>query len=252
MHHRFTPRAHRFDYRIFMFALDLDELDGLHRGLRLFSVNRRNLYSFREGDFLPADDRPAYPKTPATTLKARVVAHLAERGIDLTGGRVMLVTLPRVAGYLFNPVSFYFCQDRHGQPVAALAEVTNTFREMKPFLLGPDTRQGGAFHLRTPKYFYVSPFTDVDVAFDFTLRDPGSAGADDPSHVKDPGSAGADDPGSAGADDPSHVKDPGAGGSGRLFDLDDLDMKDLPRAPRGPRADRPWAEALAAFGWSRR
>ena len=173
MHHRFSPQAHRFLYRIFMFALDLDELDGLHRGLRLFSVNRRNLYSFREGDFLPADDRPAYPKTPATTLKARVVAHLAERGIDLTGGRVMLVTLPRVAGYLFNPVSFYFCQDRHGQPVAALAEVTNTFREMKPFLLGPDTRQGGAFHLRTPKYFYVSPFTDVDVAFDFTLRDPG-------------------------------------------------------------------------------
>lgn len=93
------------------------------------------------------------------------------------------------------------------------------------------------------------------------VKDPGAAGADDPSHVKDPGSAGSagaddplhvKDPGSAGADDPSHVKDPGAGGSGRLFDLDDLDMKDLPRAPRGPRADRPWAEALAAFGWSRR
>jgi DUF1365 family protein len=173
MHRRFSPKAHRFQYRIFMFALDLDELDGLQRGLRLFSVNRRNLYSFREADFLPTDEKSGSPKTAAAGLKARVVAHLAERGIDLAGGRVMLVTLPRVAGYLFNPVSFYFCHDRHGQPVAALAEVTNTFREMKPFLLGPDTRQGTAFRLRTPKYFYVSPFTDVDVAFDFALRDLG-------------------------------------------------------------------------------
>ncbi len=172
MHHRFSPRAHRFQYRIFMFALDLDELDALQRNLRLFSVNRRNLYSFREADFMPDSVADAGQPSPAGRLKTRVLAYLAERGVDLEGGRILLVTLPRVAGYLFNPVSFYFCQDRHGQTIAALAEVTNTFREMKPFLLGPDTRQDAAFRLRTPKYFYVSPFTDVDVAFDFTLRDP--------------------------------------------------------------------------------
>ena len=136
----------------------------------------------------------------------------------------MLVTLPRVFGYLFNPVSFYFCYDRHGAPVAALAEVTNTFKEMKPYFLAPETKGEGReargersesqdnpptrdesssasapsplaprpspavpaplaprpspasetkFHLRTPKHFYVSPFSDVDVAFDFTLRTPG-------------------------------------------------------------------------------
>ncbi len=179
MHHRFSPRAHRFLYRIFMFAVDLDELEALHRRLRLFSLNRRNLYSFRERDFLPTAEplhNPSQPAGSAATsggLKARVLAHLADRGIDLTGGRVLLVTLPRVLGYLFNPVSFYFCYDRHGAPVAALAEVTNTFKEMKPFVLGPDTRQDDAFVLRTPKYFYVSPFTDMDVAFDFTLRVPG-------------------------------------------------------------------------------
>ncbi len=183
MHHRLEPRSHRFLYRIFLFALDLDELDALHRGLRLFSFNQRNLYSFREDDFLPTHEprhhRPGagdvVPPTdgPPRGLKARVIACLAEHGIDLTGGRVLLVTLPRVAGYLFNPVSFYFCQDREGRPVAAVAEVTNTFREMKPFVLGPDTRRNDAFGLRTPKYFYVSPFTDVDVAFDFLLRDPG-------------------------------------------------------------------------------
>jgi DUF1365 family protein len=180
LHRRFTPRAHRFLYRIFMFALDLDELATLHEKLRLFSLNRRNLYSFREQDYLPVQEpvhnssgiNPPSATGDPQSLKARVVAYLAGRGIDLSGGRVMLVTLPRVAGYLFNPVSFYFCRDRSGQPVAALAEVTNTFREMKPFVLGPETREGNAFALRTPKYFYVSPFTDMDVAFDFVLRDP--------------------------------------------------------------------------------
>lgn len=179
MHARFAPKAHRFAYRIFLFALDLDELDSLHRSLRLFSRNRANLYSLREGDFLPTHERKHQPSQPvppapaAATLKERVVAHLATQSIDLTGGRVLLVTLPRVLGYLFNPVSFYFCYDRHGAPVAALAEVTNTFREMKPYVLGPGTLGHGTFSLRVPKNFYVSPFSDVDVAFDFALRPPG-------------------------------------------------------------------------------
>ena len=200
LHARFSPRQHRFLYRIFLFAIDLDELETLHRRLRLFSFNRANLYSFRDADFLPTGEpfhnAPAAPAPPRpSSLKARVVAHLATRGTDLTGGRVVLVTLPRVFGYLFNPVSFYFCYDRAGAPVAALAEVTNTFKEMKPYFLGPETRTpaplspapspsdlppsagagrpgGATFALRTPKHFYVSPFSDVDVAFDFTLRTP--------------------------------------------------------------------------------
>lgn len=177
MHARFAPRAHQFVYRIFMFALDLDELDDLHARLRLFSRNRRNAYAFRDGDFLPTHEpmynAPAFPALPPTPdLKQRVVTHLAAHGIDLTGGRVLLVTLPRVLGYLFNPVSFYFCYDRTGKAVAALAEVTNTFKEMKPYLLGPASRRDGTFSLRVPKHFYVSPFSDVDVAFDFTLRAP--------------------------------------------------------------------------------
>ena len=177
MHARFSPRSHHFLYRIFMFALDLDELDTLAGRFALFSVNRPNLYSFRERDFLPTGEpihNGAAEKLPsAGRLKARVTAFLAERGVDLTGGRVVLVTLPRVFGYLFNPVSFYFCYDRAGAPVAALAEVTNTFKEMKPYFLGPGTFGAAGFQMRTPKHFYVSPFTDVDVAFDFTLRPPG-------------------------------------------------------------------------------
>ncbi len=181
MHHRFAPKPHRFDYRLFYFAIDLDELDALHARLRLFSVNRANLYSLRESDFFPtheplhnASSAPNIPPSAvhnSPSLKSRVLAYLAARGIDLTGGHILLVTLPRVAGYLFNPVSFYFCFDRVGTPVTAIAEVTNTFREMKPFHV---SERAGAttFRLRAPKNFYVSPFSDVDVGFDFTLRTP--------------------------------------------------------------------------------
>jgi DUF1365 family protein len=201
MHARFLPKPHRFVYRIFMLAIDLDELPTLHRRLHLFSVNTPNLYSFRETDFLPTTE-PLHNQSPiqvchlisdkppasASPLKSRVLAFLAARGTDLgPGGRIELVTLPRVFGYLFNPVSFYFAYNATGTCVAAISEVTNTFREMKPYLLGPDTfhpsspspspasaTPSGSFKLRTPKNFYVSPFSDVDVAFDFHLRPPTS------------------------------------------------------------------------------
>ena len=212
MHARFAPRTHSFLYRIFLFAIDLDELDTLPGRLALFSVNRRNLYSFREEDFLPTGEKihnagaAASPienrESKIENLKARVHAYAARHGADLAGGRVVLVTLPRVLGYLFNPVSFYFCYDRHGAPACAIAEVTNTFKEMKPYFLGPEIRSqtsegrsqnpirntpsssavltsdlssltSASFRLRVPKNFYVSPYSDVDVAFDFTLRTPG-------------------------------------------------------------------------------
>ena len=183
MHARFSPRRHRFAYRLFLFAVDLDELPDLPRRTGLFGHNRRHLYALHERDFLPVDEprHPAgptpSPATPEATggLKARVATHLRNHGIDLADGSVLLVTLPRIAGYLFNPVSFYFCRDRDGRPLGAIAEVTNTFREMKPFFVPVDPADAarGVFRLRVPKHFYVSPYSDVDVAFDFHLRLPG-------------------------------------------------------------------------------
>lgn len=185
MHARFSPRRHRFRYRIFLFAIDLDELEELPRRLALLSLDRPNVYSFRDHDYFPTDElrHPARPHEihrlsgNRPGLKARVVSYLASQGIPLEGGRVVLVTLPRIFGYGFNPVSFYFCFDHAGSPIAAIAEVTNTFREVKPYLIGaPRTEDGGSrpasFHLRVPKLFYVSPYSDVDTAFDFALQVP--------------------------------------------------------------------------------
>jgi uncharacterized protein len=184
MHARSAPKRHRFNHRIFMLALDLDELPLLDRTSRLFSVNRSNLYSFRERDYFPISEPLHNPSATAelptssrvtgsdASLKGRVMSWLSAHGIELPGGRVELVTMPRIAGYHFNPISLYFCYDAAGRAAAAIAEVTNTFREVKPYLLAPATWQDGAFHLRVPKHFYVSPFSDVDVEFDFCLRPP--------------------------------------------------------------------------------
>ena len=127
MHARLSPRAHRFAYRLFFLALDLDELPALARRLRLLRVDRPGLLSFRQRDHLPAHEplhnpsapdhgvsppaSPAGSSLPASgsSLKARVLALLAVHGVATpAGARVLLLTLPRVLGYQFNPVSFYF------------------------------------------------------------------------------------------------------------------------------------------------
>jgi uncharacterized protein len=183
MHDRFVPKRHRFVYRVFMLCLDLDELELVAQSTRLLGINRGGLFGFKEKDFLPTRDpihNPSaaniapdatLPRVEGTnTLKQRVADFLTAQGESAKPSRVELIAMPRVAGYLFNPVSFYFCYDEFDHPCAAIAEVTNTFGEMKPFLLDRSCWDRGAFRLRVPKHFYVSPFSDVDVAFDFRLR----------------------------------------------------------------------------------
>lgn len=185
LHERFHPRRHRFSYRLFYLALDLDELPRLARELPFFSLGRWNLVSLHEDDYLRLQDPlhpPAAASGPAagsadtTSLKARVLSYCAEHGLQLgADAKVTLVTLPRILGYAFNPISLYFCRSADGTRRAAIAEVTNTYREVKHYFL--PARQGGAgpieFGARVPKHFYVSPFSPLDLAFDFRVREPG-------------------------------------------------------------------------------
>jgi uncharacterized protein len=165
MHHRFAPKVHRFEHQIFMCWLDLDELDMLSKKVLPFGHNQANIYSFCDSDHEPAG---------AGCLKNRVVAFLRKNGIDPGPFcRVMLLTLPRVLGYIFNPISIYFCFDDQQNPICSIAEVGNTFRECKLYLLGPDELQAGsAFHKILRKHFYVSPFSALDLSFDFRLGIP--------------------------------------------------------------------------------
>jgi uncharacterized protein len=163
MHHRLAPKVHRFEYRVFYLWLDLDELGELDRALPLFSRNRWNLFSFRDGDHFADDGRD---------VKTKLLAWLDSRAFDTSRiARVKLLTFPRVLGYIFNPVCFFYCFDAAGNPVCAVAEVTNTYHEKKPYLLG-EVDEGGRLRLLTPKHFYVSPFSDLGLVFDFKLRVP--------------------------------------------------------------------------------
>lgn len=171
MHQRLVPRSHRLDHGLFLLALDLDELDGLCRRLRLLGHNRRNVYEFRDADHLVSG-------AAGSGVRAQLAHWLAQQGSPLPDdARVLLVTLPRVLGYIFAPVSFYFCHAADGTPLCAVAEVQNTFGELKPYrvpvLPGTPEAAGERFRVVVPKAFYVSPFSDLELCFDFQLRTPG-------------------------------------------------------------------------------
>ncbi|WP_295651406.1 DUF1365 domain-containing protein [uncultured Mucilaginibacter sp.] len=170
MHHRLAPKVHSFHYSVFMFYLDLDEIDMLHRKLKLMSRNHFNLFNFKDSDHLQL---PREKPDASKNVRAHLVDYLAGNGVDIGKGRIMVLTNLSTLGYQFNPVSFYFCYDEQGALACSVVEVCNTFREMKPYFLGANTRVGDTFKLNTTKYFYVSPFIDMDTNFDFDLQEPG-------------------------------------------------------------------------------
>ena len=164
VHERLTPKRHGFRYRLFYMDIDLAELPELSRRLWLFGHNRRNLYSFRDGDHLDLGKSGG--------IRANIAAWLDAQGIVLAeDDRVRLVTLPRILGYFFNPVCFYFIYSE-GQAAHVVVEVSNTFRELKPYLIESPARPG-EFHRTAPKHFYVSPFTGLDSEFEFRICVPG-------------------------------------------------------------------------------
>jgi DUF1365 family protein len=170
MHNRLAPKKHSFHYNVFMFYINLDELEVLKRKLFLFSHNRFNFFSFRDKEHiqLPIDK----PDTSKST-RDHIATYLKEKGILITDERIMILTNLNVLGYNFNPVSFYYVFSKNNKPVCCIAEVGNTFGELKPYLLTSKNLSVNKYHLNTTKHFYVSPFFDHDHNFDFSLAIPG-------------------------------------------------------------------------------
>ena len=161
MHRRMTPRRHRLRYRAFWLLIDLDEDDAPNR-LRLFSRNRFNLVSFHELDHGDEGRQP---------LRAYVERTLAEHAFAWDGGRIALLCMPRILGYVFNPLSIYFCYRRDGSLAALLYEVRNTFGQKHSYLL-PVVTQTPVIRQRCDKAFYVSPFLGMDLTYDFRVVPP--------------------------------------------------------------------------------
>ena len=166
MHKRKEKIERNFDYRYFMFYLDLDEIDLLSKKLFFFSRNRFNLFSFRDRDHL-AFEKPS--------VMENIRFYLGEKGVNNDVKKIYLLTNVATMGYNFNPVSFYYCFDDENNPVCVVPEVGNTFGELKPFFMNKQKLVRNRFEDLQQKYFYVSPFIDHDVFFKFNLGIPGES-----------------------------------------------------------------------------
>ena len=163
MHYRKAPKEHKLTTNVFMFYLDLDEIDQLDQQNWLFGRNRRRIFEFRDKDHLDFG---------AQDTKANVLKYIQSKGIQTKIARMMLLTNCRTLGYQFNPVSFYFCFDENNQPVCAVPEIGNTFGELKPYFIGPENLESKGFASIQEKYFYISPFVGLDIPMDFQLAIP--------------------------------------------------------------------------------
>jgi DUF1365 family protein len=161
-HTRFAPPAHAFRYRIFLTLLDLDEIPALAARLRLFGYDRWRPVSFHDGDHFGASERP---------VREKLEQLLRERGMAPPGGRILLLTHCRVFGYVFNPVSLYYCLDPEDVLRVVVAEVNNTFGDTWPYVL--EVAAGGGTTWREKKLMHVSPFFSLDGTYDFVLPLPG-------------------------------------------------------------------------------
>jgi DUF1365 family protein len=164
MHRRRVAPYYRFLYRVFYLLVDIDRLDEAAQHCALFSHNRFNLLSLHDADF-GARSRGGL-RTWAETL-------LAQQGIDLAGGRIRLLTLPRLLGFAFNPISLWYCEHRDGRLRAVIAEVSNTFGERHCYVLAsagaPLTYEQ---EFQKEKCFHVSPFFDTVGRYRFRLTAP--------------------------------------------------------------------------------
>ena len=159
VHDRRTGLRNRFRYRVYMWHVDLAELDALDRRLWAFGHDRRALTTIRSRDHLG---------DPGRTIRENLDRYLSAQGIDLGGGRVSLLTNARVLGYVFNPLSVFYCHRPDGSLRCVVAEVHNTYGQRHCYLLEPGERGRAS----AGKEFYVSPFLTVDGSYEMTLAPP--------------------------------------------------------------------------------
>lgn len=166
MHMRLTPRAHRFRYRLWTLLLDIDRLEDTAARLRLFRVNRRGWLSHHDADHGPRD---------GSALRPWVEARLAEAGRP-PPARIRLLAMPRVLGFVFNPLSVYYCEDASGRLQSVIYEVKNTFGDQRAYVLAAEPEGADPDAPRRhaqAKEMFVSPFIGMDQTYRFHLAPPG-------------------------------------------------------------------------------
>jgi hypothetical protein len=144
-----------------MLAIDLNELPSLKGRLRLLAHNRFSLLALFDRDYAGRVNVPLRPQ-----IEAKL------RGVSWDGGRIVLLTMPRLFNYVFNPLSIYFCYRRAGDIAALVHEVTNTFGEQHFYVLPPTASVDGQIAQACDKTFLVSPFLEMDLRYEFHIVPP--------------------------------------------------------------------------------
>ncbi len=163
VHQRFAPKRHRLQYRLFQLLFDLDELDALGGRLKLFSHNKWNLFSFFDRDHSGTE----------VGLRSYVESLLATAGLPRPVGQISLLCVPRIFGFAFNPISIFYCHDRVGNLTTIMYEVNNTFGENHTYIIPFSGSPEGNIEQECGKDFYVSPFMDMQMDYQFRLNSPG-------------------------------------------------------------------------------
>jgi DUF1365 family protein len=156
------PKRHRLRYNVFYLALDLEEAATMGAASRLFSINRFNLFSFYERDHGEASGGPLLDQIRKKLRGARIDAN----------GAIVLLTIPRILGYAFNPLSLYFCHRADGTLAAILYEVNNTFGQRHTYLIPAVQDSDGLVRQASAKALYVSPFLDTNMSYSFVVAPP--------------------------------------------------------------------------------
>ncbi len=166
-HRRFSPKRHEFRYRLFYAYLDLDELDEIFEQRWLWSTNRPNLAWFKRSDYF------GKPETP---IKQAVTEFVEKQTGKPPAGPIRLLTHLRYFGYVFNPVSFYYCFDAADTYIETIvAEITNTpWGERHAYILSAEDDLSDSSHMQfhLSKQFHISPFMPMAIRYDWRFTQP--------------------------------------------------------------------------------
>jgi DUF1365 family protein len=163
MHARHRPRRHRVSYGVFSLLLDLDDLPTLDKSMRLFGHNRAALFSFWDKDHGTGQEGE---------LRGWIERHATAAGMETAGMTVRVLCYPRIFGYVFNPLTVYFCHDGNHALRAILYEVCNTFNERHTYVIPVEPGVEGRIRQSCDKELYVSPFVPMNCRYQFSIDPP--------------------------------------------------------------------------------
>jgi DUF1365 family protein len=164
-HRRLRPKSHRLAYRVFSMLIDLDELEELNRTLRLFAHNRAGLFSMHDRDHGDG----------TVDLRRYLETQLAAAGIVTGSGPIRMLCYPRLLGFVFNPITVYFCHRHDGTVAAMIYQVDNTFGDRHSYLIPVPVGAKGPVRQECAKMLHVSPFMSMEMTYRFRIAPPGAS-----------------------------------------------------------------------------